>query len=129
MKHISEDKLLEFALETCEVSERPAIEEHLNKCAECREMLDRIRGDIELIGGIKPKTGFVSQPIPVRRSILPGILRMAAVITIGFVLGYGSSSLTKSDPVCVSPSYERLSPPADSVAGYAIPDATDIPIG
>ena len=128
MKHISEDKLLEFALETCEKSERSAIEDHLEVCAGCRESLERVRSDIELIGSIRPDTGFIAQPIPERKSILPGIMRIAAVIALGFVLGYGSSSLTKTEPVCVSTFYERLSPPADSVAGYAIPDATGLPV-
>ena len=126
MNHISEDKLLEYALGTIESeSESAEISEHLKKCRECRNSLASIKNDIDMLAGIKPNK-HIKIPSQQSRSktFAYSLLKIAALLIIGFIAGIGSSVLLYERPVRVMPSYTKLSPPADSLANMAISDAT-----
>ncbi len=128
MIHISEDQLLEYALEACDENERLKIEEHIESCERCSEALNRIRQDIDLIGSIRPTKSPMAQPVPAsqRGSFVSSLLRVAAILAIGFVIGYSTSSITRPDSIDIAPAYVQLSPPADSLAGYAPSDGTGV---
>jgi predicted anti-sigma-YlaC factor YlaD len=139
MTHITEDKLLEFALQTLPAQSEQAttIEAHILKCPECTARLDKIRQDIETIGSIKWQQGrtlslhdsAISRLRRRRRhhqNFTYALWRVAAMILISFCLGAVTSDWMQQKPATVTPSYFILSPPADSLRGFPISDATEI---
>jgi hypothetical protein len=120
---------MEFALDviSCD-ADRADIRRHLDACPECRARLQKLLGDIDVIGGIRPRTALLSRPgrVSQHRLVYP-ILRAAALIIIGIAVGFGMSNLADRQPACISAAYVALSPPADSIRGYAVSDATGIP--
>jgi hypothetical protein len=130
MNHINDDKLLAYALEVSDSdAEHANIAAHLSDCAECRAQLEEIRKDIEVIGSVRPSRQLLEIPDRTQRHVtMPSILRIAALLIFGFVVGYGSSNLFFQEPVSVIPSYHTLSPPSDPLRGYAVSDATDISV-
>ena len=128
MKHITEDKLLEYALETCSGdAEKAEIESHLDSCLECREQQSAIHKDIDLLGGVKGRKMVVNKPIAVRtRFSVQTMLKAAALLIFGFLSGLGVSNLVQREPISIMPSYIELSPPADSLTSFVATDATQI---
>jgi hypothetical protein len=128
MNHISEDKLLELALEIIEDdAERDAIEKHLQNCSQCSQRLETIRSDIGTIAGVKgPIIPLPAQIYKRKRHISYTILRVAALLVFGFAVGYTISNIGHHEQVNVVPSYLNLSPPPDSLIGSGVCDATEI---
>jgi anti-sigma factor RsiW len=150
MTHNSEDELLGYALEAiASDEERASIAAHLAVCSECRMRLKNLRKDIEIIGGVGPRQRVLRIPSPRPRALgIPGlrphirwtptprpreavthtILRTAALIVLGILVGFGASRGVHREPEFVSSAYVTLSPPTDSLTGYTVSDATDIPV-
>lgn len=129
MNHYNEDKLLEYLLETSDdLAQRTEIAEHLAACPECRKKLDDLRGEVEIIGSVRPLRSTLQIP---RRQVRPSLfyraLRTAAILAIGVAAGLVGARWANPQPSVVSPAYIALSPPPDSISGYAVPDATAIP--
>ena len=55
------------------------------------------------------------------------MLRAAALIAIGFVGGMNGSQWFEREPARVTPAYITRSTPDDSLATFAVSDATGIP--
>jgi hypothetical protein len=128
MNHPNEDQLLSFALETdTSENERREIADHLRTCDACRKSMASIENDLSVIGGVRPsKQGAPIALSPRRPITVYTLLKAAALIIFGVVVGYSSARLTAQQPATVSASYIELSPPADSMIGYAATDATEI---
>lgn len=126
MSHFNDDELLEYALETgADQAGRAEIAEHVATCPECRERLEGLMRDIEIIGGIRPIPPVVRFPgVRTRSSLIYSGLRAAALVLFGIALGFGASRLIDRRPAAVSPAYTELSPPPDSVSSYVVADAT-----
>ncbi len=129
--HISEDKLLEYALEIVEDDiERDKIEEHLEACQSCRSRLNEVENDIDVISSVRPHRPVAATPVGPRwRHAVYPLLRAAALIVIGLGMGFGASAWLGDKPARVVSQYVTLSSPADSVSRYAASDATDISSG
>jgi hypothetical protein len=129
MTHIDENKLLAYALEISESdTEKADIAAHVSTCAECRARLENIQKDIDIISGVQPMRRVLHLPSrPAQSNIMNTIIRSAALIIFGIFVGFGASKLIHHEPALVSPAYLTMSPPADSLTGYAITDATEIP--
>ena len=128
MTHISEDKLMMYALEIIDDDKDLAdIEGHLADCPDCRNRLEKIRHDIDIIGDVKPYRQVIQMPVPaVRRINIYSILKMVALFIFGIFVGYGASHISEKKPGPVSPAYIELSPPDNSMQGYAVCDSTGI---
>jgi len=128
MNHINEDKLLEYALEVLpDRAESDVIERHLESCPDCAAILEKIRGDLELLGSIRPNHPVLK--IPFRRArirFVYSLIKAAALLILGMAAGYGISNWINEEPAVVSQAYLRLSPPPDSTLGFAAADATEI---
>ncbi len=128
MKHISEDNLLQYALETLSTAqEREEIETHLAECSDCRTALKKIQDDIHVISSVKPLMYNMEVPKQKRRFVKRyAFLKVAALFLFGLFVGLGISGRTDQEIVFISPVYLYQSSPADSLFGYAIPDATQM---
>jgi anti-sigma factor RsiW len=129
MIHIDENRLLAYVLEVFDCdSEREEIAAHLAGCPECRARLDEVRGDVEIIGNVRPygKVSWITNPKARGRTVY-AILRAAAMIVMGAFAGFAASSLVHHQPTEVVPQYVVLSPPADCSSGCAVTDVTEVP--
>jgi len=141
MTHKNEDELLAFALEVVPTEkERAGIAKHLETCSECRAHLESIRKDIGVIAGVRPSTA-VLPALEGRPSVsaartgegrahrLPGyaLLRAAALVAVGIVVGFGAGSRVSREPVFVSSAYVETSPTTAPSEGTAVSDATGVP--
>ncbi|MBU0509687.1 zf-HC2 domain-containing protein [bacterium] len=127
MNHLSEDKLLEYVLELLDGNDERDVRLHLEKCEECRHRYEKVQREVSMFGGVEA-TGTIPA-FPLRRARSPVLhvaLRAAALLLIGFLAGYGTSNWTCPTPVNVIPAYTELSPPADSLARFAVTDATGV---
>jgi len=129
--HITEDKLLEYALEiTDDNVDQAEIEGHLDACQSCRSRLKELRHDIDVIGSIRPPRPVASIPGVSRwNDAVYRLLRVAALIVVGLAVGFSASAWLEDEPARVASRYLTLSSPADSVSRYAASDATDISSG
>ena len=131
MTHIAEDNLLRYALDACDSDRESAeVAAHLEDCAECRARLATLNNDIAVIGGVRPNRRALT--LPNRRSIsrvMPALLRAAALVVLGVVIGYSASHTLRQEPALVAPAYMTVSPPTDPPGRYAVSDATGIPTG
>ncbi|MCX5800135.1 MAG: hypothetical protein NTX17_01925 [Candidatus Eisenbacteria bacterium] len=129
MTHNSEDQLLGYALEVIAGDEeRAGIAAHLAVCSECSTRLEALRKDIEIIGGARPRQRDLRIPSPrPREAVTYSILRTAALIVLGILVGFGASKRVHREPEFLSSSYITLSPPTDSIRTYTVSDATEIP--
>ena len=131
MIHIDEDTLLKYALETLDdADEKSKIAAHLVSCQECLAQLEEIYGDLDTIASLRP-TAITSrtQESSWTQQWVGSLLRIAALLVVGIALGFGGSFILTKEPHGVSPCYATLSPPADSISLYAVPDATEISSG
>jgi len=129
MTHKSEDELLKYSLElVANDEERAAIAVHLATCSECQMSLDRLLRDLEIIGSARSHQQALLMPHPRRRSIAAqGLLRTAALVVLGVLVGFGASMRVHREPALISSSYIAPAPPVDSVTAPAASDATDVP--
>ena len=130
MTHISEDDLLRYALEVvASDEERTSVAAHLAVCSECRTRLEKLERDIEVIGSVRPRPGLLHIPHQHSRQVSTyAILRAAALVVVGVLVGLGASNWVSREPVFVAPAYITLSAPTDSLTSYSVSDATDISV-
>jgi hypothetical protein len=129
MTHITEDRLLAYALEIIDSEDECAeIAEHIAACAECATLWETIKNDVAIIGQVRPARREMQLPNSgIRRKPVYAILRVAAVFILGIFAGFGGSNLFSRTPIPATPAYVALSPPDDGDRGYAVSDATQIP--
>lgn len=127
MTHLSEDELLQRTLDLVDDPEgRAEAEAHITSCQSCSAVLERIRGDLAIISGIKPRM----QP-----QLLPGrhqshstrlYFGVAALVILSFAAGFFASELVEQKPASVVPSTLVPAPPDPSDATQARSDATQV---
>ena len=102
MKHYDEDILLKLGLELLTKEEEENIRVHLSECAQCREAYSIIKGDINLIGSYEPDVEPEIIPLPVKKkNIVRQLLKVAAILVVGFFAGFLTSDLSNPEKVIV----------------------------
>lgn len=127
MTHPDEEKLLGFVLETLDQTGGSTVREHLLSCSRCNETERRLRDDLARIKDIDIRVEIPSPPRLVRNErFLPALLKMAAVLAVGFLIGYMTAILSAPDrPIVVQ---QRLipAPGVTSSRGYVTCPAVDV---
>ena len=93
MNHINDDLILKYALETLDEKEVNFIENHFTDCDECRESLNEIQNEIDLICSFNPEMGETTFSIPKEKAKLNNWVKWVALLLIGFIAGYSTSSI------------------------------------
>ncbi|MCF7810908.1 hypothetical protein K9N50_07955 [bacterium] len=107
MKHIHEDTLVKYALGILKADEKDDVRIHIERCGNCRDKYKKIEGDIRFLSSIKPILKTPVIPLPTAKSELSNILKIAAILMIGFVTGFGASILSRPATVNVIPYYKQ----------------------
>jgi anti-sigma factor ChrR (cupin superfamily) len=125
MTHPDGDTLLKFVLQTLDESENEAVRQHLRACDRCTEEERKLEGELRRLSALElPVEKFTPPRLP-RRSIAP-LLKVAAVLAVGFLLGYATAQL--SNTVHPVPVQQRLIPSQIAVpsSGYVPAQEVDV---
>ena len=127
MSHPNEDQLLKLVLELLDADETRQIEEHLAECEPCRQRLEELQGQTEMIGSIEPEIDRAYYPLPVIKRVRSvTLLKATALILIGFLAGYGASQFSQSEPVNVVPQRIQVTSDEGSVTDFTICESVDL---
>ena len=97
MNHLDGDTLLMHLLETLDEQAEAAVRDHLSVCDACRQESGRLRKEIQRISRIDVRVGGANPPpLPGRYRVLRTVSRMAAVLAVGFMLGYLTADLSNT---------------------------------
>ncbi|MFC2150385.1 hypothetical protein ACFLQV_02660 [Calditrichota bacterium] len=130
MIHLTEDQLLKLSLETISESEANEFQTHLNNCEECTSIYEQIKYENALIetlnyAGLKP----VNIPLrPTKKSFSSAIMKLAAILIIGFVSGYFTAKFVGLEPLVVSPGQIKSSSQISSYTGFYNCEPVDLEI-
>ena len=98
MTHPESDMLLKFVLETLDGADSAAVDEHLSACAQCREQVRKLEGEVRKLASVDLQVEMVAPPrLPRMSRLLTSAWKFAAVLAGGFLLGYATAQL--SDPI------------------------------
>jgi anti-sigma factor RsiW len=122
MNHPNGDTLLKYVLGTLDESETEAIRQHLSSCEECRNEERKIDGEVTRLSIVDIPLGTVEPPrLPRKTRRLVPVLKAAAVLAVGFFIGYATAEL--SNPVSPIPVQQRLIP-----SQVAVPSSGYVPV-
>jgi anti-sigma factor RsiW len=95
MSHLTEDEILRHVMGLLDEDESGGAARHLVECNTCQEIERAIRHDIDRLSGLRMDSSVMSPPLPMAYSSfrIPGWLRAAAILLIGFVSGVSVSRL------------------------------------
>ena len=127
MTHPVADTLLKFALQMLDEPAEMDVREHLLSCEACRDLHQECLGEIKRLDSIGFHINVPEPPkLPRRGRSTVAVLRWAAVLPIGFLLGYLTAQfLGPSRPIPVP---QRFVPTqgAVSAVGYIPCQAVDV---
>ncbi len=100
-RHASQDTLLKFALDTLEAPAKGRVQSHLDGCSRCRKELSEVRETMRTIEGVRVDAPLVVPPLPMARPRSMFWMRAAAILFVGFLLGFIASESLRSPTVTV----------------------------
>ena len=102
MKHFDDDTILKFVLELLDDEESVNITEHLTKCEICTAKLRNLEKQNKLIASYNPT--MQEREIQKRENKINCSvwLKRAAVLLLGFLLGYSTSIIFQQNQVVIS---------------------------
>ena len=103
MRHYSEDTLLKASLKILDSDEYREVLEHLESCEQCRSKYSAIVQSNEVIAGYEPGLPPpVMLRLPAHKNFKLRLLNTAAVLLIGFGLGYLTGFMNHPAPIKVT---------------------------
>ncbi len=99
-RHIDEDILLKYVLETLEPDKETEVETHLLECSACSHEIDSMQSDLVSIKALEVSGEAPMIPFPSTYSVdWRMILGAAALIILGFGLGLLTRSLNSTTDI------------------------------
>jgi hypothetical protein len=109
MTHIDSDTLLKFVLQTLEEPESEVVRQHLSLCERCRATAQNVEEEVRVLANVEIPVGqSAPPPLPHSSNRFASILKVAAVLAVGFLLGYAAAQLTF--PTTIITVQQRLIP-------------------
>lgn len=129
MTHPEADHLLGFVLDTLDTAEARRVTDHLSACPECRRAVERLRREVDTIASaVRSDPEGLVLPLPApERPIGSALVRAAAVLVLGFLLGYASAVVSRQEtPPVVTQQFRPLPMP---VTGNAYVPCEGVDLG
>jgi len=98
-EHVDQDTLLKLALDTLEPVTKQKVQDHLDGCGRCRTLFGEIEETMRAIGGVRLHVPVEIPPLPTARPRSMFWMRAAAILFVGFLLGFIASESLRSPPV------------------------------
>jgi hypothetical protein len=125
-RHVGEDTLLKLALGLLSASSEKRVRNHLKGCPECQGLMEDVD---RTLGQIKDVTPGVTAGVPALPSLGNGRykwLRIAAMLAVGFGLGFFTAESLRSPSIDVIPQQIVPMPPKVPVAEFVPCDGIDL---
>ena len=126
MRHYDEDALLKQVLGLLDLEKKQQLEAHLDECEECRLKYHALQGQVGTLGSVRVERKWEAPPLPkVKFVSLKPLLRAAAILILGFAIGYLTSELSRTSTVHVVPqqfAYQAAQPPGGSAVHCEVVD-------
>jgi anti-sigma factor RsiW len=125
-QHINENTLIEVALGLLDAQADSRVRDHLEGCPMCRGLFESIKRTLHEIKELAPK---VTADIPEVPSVRPDSfrwLRVAAMLVIGFGLGFLASESLQSPSIDVVRQQIISTPPELPAAGFVPCEGVDL---
>jgi hypothetical protein len=101
MKHFDEDTILKFSLEILDDEEAQKVRNHLSECEICTAVFDDLENQNKLIASYNPKLKNLYVPISKKQNTYSVWFKRAAILLIGFLLGYYTSTILQPEQITV----------------------------
>jgi hypothetical protein len=124
--HKNEDTLLELALGLLDVDSEKRVRTHLQKCPACLEEYSEIERSFRLIKEVTPKVSASISTLPSLRYIPYSWLRVAAILAVGFGLGFITSESFRSPIVTTVRQQIDPKPPRLPEVRFVVCDGIDL---
>jgi hypothetical protein len=95
MNHLNKESLYKFVLEILDEKDSKLIAEHINSCELCSEKTTRIKEEIKFIGSYDTEAEVKVPELPHRKYFNSRWFQRAAILILGFLIGYSASTLTE----------------------------------
>ncbi len=129
MKHPDEDTLLKHVLELLEGKEQDELAAHLVTCMPCRQRFDTMKRETEMLGRLETDIPLPEIDIPGRKgNWLPQLVRIAALLLVGFASGYGFSNISHPQDVMVVPEYRTASAPPQTIQHFTVCESLNLDV-
>ena len=101
MNHFDDEVILKYSLEILGADESQQVREHLKECEICSSIFNDIERQNNLIASYNPEIESMVIPINKTQHRYKMWLKRAAVLIIGFLLGYAASILFQPERVVI----------------------------
>ena len=124
--HVSEDTLLKLALGLLTIRSESRARNHLRVCPGCCGLMENIDRSLRQIKDVSPEVTADIPPIPSSGYGRYKWLRVAAMLAVGFGLGYLAAESTRPPSIVVVRQQIVPTPPESPVAGFVVCDEVDV---
>jgi anti-sigma factor RsiW len=100
-RHASQDTLLKFALDTLEPPAKTRVQAHLDGCSRCQKELADVQETMRTIECVNVEMPVEIPPLPTARPRSTFWMRAAAILFVGFLLGFVAAESRRSPTVAV----------------------------
>ena len=126
IRHVNQDTVLKLALGLLEPPAEERVMDHLRRCTRCLGLREEAERTIRLIQDITPDVTARLPLHPSRRPIRDSWLRVAAMLALGFALGFLASESLRSPAVTVVRQQIVPAPPVTAADGFVACDVVDV---
>lgn len=125
-RHISEDRLLELSLGLLEAEPESGTRLHLEACTECRARMQEVDRFLREIRDAAPEVQGTAPLFPSRMRDQYRWLRVAAMLAVGFSLGFLASESMRSPATSIVRQQIIPSPPEWSTTRFVSCEEIDL---
>jgi hypothetical protein len=125
-RHISRDTALKTALGMLSPQAEQKVRDHATECETCTGLIEDAERTIRVIENVYPNATAPLPPLPSRQVSRYNWLRLAAILLVGFGLGFLASESLRSPNLTVVRQQFVPAPPESAVADFVSCDAIDV---
>jgi anti-sigma factor RsiW len=125
-RHVSEDTVLKLALGLLDPRAEGRVRHHLEGCTKCSGLLEEVDRTMRLLKDVTPEIKADLPVLPSLRQSRYKWLRVAAMLAVGFGLGFLASESLHSPAMTVIRQQLVPRPPEHPGAGFVVCDEIDL---
>ena len=125
-RHVSEDAMLKLTLGLLNARSDSRVRNHLKKCPECRGLMEDVDRTLEQLKDVTPEVTADPPVLPSLRRGRSIWLRAAAILAVGFALGFLASESLRPPSFNVVRQQIDPRPRALPTVGFVVCDEVDL---
>jgi len=126
IQHVSEDTLIELTLGLLTAQSESSVRDHLEECPMCRDLSEDVERTLHHIKDVTPKVNADIPVLPSLRHDRYTWLRVAAMLAVGFGMGFLASESLRSPSITVVRQQIISRAPELPAAGFVTCEGVDL---